>query len=509
MMARGMADQALRRVERERDLYKGLLRLNSRSELTHFLEEALRLVVNVVEAEQGYLELFETQDSTDDQTWWTAAGCSDEEVGEIRTLVSRGIIAEALGTGEVIVTPSALLDPRFRDRTSVQRSNIHAVLCAPVGEDPPLGVLYLQRRSLQHMFSEEDRGCAEIFVEQLAPLAHALFERRRFEGSRDPTTPFRKRLKCDPLVGSSPSLAALLREVELVAPLDVCVLITGDTGVGKSQVARVIHANSARAAGPFVEINCAALPETLLEAELFGALPGAHSTATRKLDGKVTAARGGTLLLDEIGEMTTTAQAKLLQLLQTREYYPLGSSQPVTADVRIVAATNVDLRKAVAAKRFREDLLYRLQVLPIRVPSLAERRVDIPMLARYFCESAQRMHKLRTIELSPGALRALSVADWPGNIRELSHRVEAAAIRANADGAAQIEAVHLGLAAPPVPANNFEGCTFHEGTRIYQRGLLRATLDATGGNVSEAARRLDLTRAHVYTLMKTLGLERE
>jgi len=177
--------------------------------------------------------------------------------------------------------------------------------------------------------------------------------------------------------------------------------------------------------------------------------------------------------------------------------------------VRIVAATNVDLRKAVASKRFREDLLYRLQVLPIRVPSLAERRADIPVLARHFCEAAQRMHKLRVIELSPGALRSLSAAEWPGNIRELSHRVEAAAIRAAADGAAQIEAGHLGLGAPTMPASNYETQTFHEGTRIYQRGLLRATLDATGGNVSEAARRLDLTRAHVYTLMKTLGLERE
>ncbi len=482
-----MGDESVQRVERERDLYKGLLRLNARTELPHFLEEALRLVVNIVQAEQGYLELFETQDSPDDQTWWTAAGCSDEEVGEIRALVSRGIIAEALGTGEVIVTPSALLDPRFRDRTSVQRSNIHAVLCAPIGKDPPLGVLYLQRRSLQQMFSEEDRGRAEIFVEQLAPLTHALFERRRFDGSRDPTRAFRKRLKVEGLIGASPGLAALLRDVELVAPLDVCVLLTGETGVGKSQVARVIHANSARASGPFVEINCAALPETLLEGELFGAMPGAHSTASRKIEGKVAAARGGTLLLDEIAEMTTTAQAKLLQLLQTREYYPLGASQPVAADVRILAATNVDLRKAVAARKFREDLLYRLQVLPIRVPTLAERRDDIAPLARYFGEVAQRMHKLRAMELSPGAVRALATADWPGNIRELAHRVEAASIRAAADGVPQIEAVHLGLAVPPVRTTNFEGVTFHEGTRIYQRGLLRATLDATGGNVSEAA----------------------
>src|SRR5262249_57479555 len=134
------------------------------------------------------------------------------------------------------------------------------------------------------------------------------------------------------------------------------------------------------------------------EGERFGARPGAHSTASRKVEGKVTAARGGTLLLDEIAEMTTTAQAKLLQLLQTREYYPLGASQPVAADVRVVAATNVDLRKAVAAKRFREDLLYRLQVLPIRVPSLAERRQDVAELARHFCQAALPLPKLPSID---------------------------------------------------------------------------------------------------------------
>lgn len=505
-----MSDESVRRVERERDLYRGLLRLNASIELTRFLEEALRLIVEVVEAEQGYLELFETQDQADERTWWTAAGCSDDEAREIRELVSRGIIAEALGTGEVILTPSAMLDPRFRDRTSVKRSNIHAVLCAPIGKEPPLGVLYLQRRNVQHMFSEENRACAEIFVEHLAPLVHALFERRRFDGARDPTRDVRQRLPLEQVIGSSRALADLLREVELIAPLDVCVLLTGDTGAGKTQIARVIHASSPRAAGPFVEINCAALPETLMESELFGALPGAHSTASRKIDGKVTAARGGTLLLDEIAELTTTAQAKLLQLLQTQQYYPLGASQPATADVRVIAATNVDLKKAVAAKRFREDLFYRLQVLPIRVPGLAERREDITPLARHFCENAQRTHKLRRVELSPGALRALGTAEWPGNIRELSHRVEAAAIRASADGTPQIEASHLGLEVPPSSRKTaYEGCTFQEGTRRYQRDLVRATLDATTGNVSEAARRLDLTRAHVYTLMKALGLERE
>jgi Nif-specific regulatory protein len=503
-----MSAELLHRAERERDLYRGLLTLNARTELEPFLEAVLRLVVSVVEAEQGYLELFDAQDGAEDGSWWTAAGCSDEEIAEIRALVSRGIITEAISTGEVIVTPSALLDPRFRDRSSVQRSNIHAVLCAPVGRDPPLGVLYLQRRFARGMFSDEDRRCAESFVDYLAPITHSLLQNRRFRGADDPTAPHRRRMKLDDVIGSSSALAELLHEIGLVAPLDVCVLLTGDTGSGKSQIARTIHANSLRAGGPFVEINCAALPETLMESELFGALPGAHSTATRRIEGKVAAARGGTLFLDEIAELTTTAQAKLLQLLQTKEYYALGASQPTPADLRVIAATNVDLKKAVGERRFREDLFYRLQVLPIRVPSLSERKGDIPALARHFCELAQQTHRLGRVELSPCATRALAQAEWPGNIRELSHRVEAATIRAAAEGAPQISPTHVGLEPERPPRSQSGDPSFHEGTRSYQRGLLQSTLDASGWNITEAARRLDLTRGHIYNLIRTLGVER-
>jgi Nif-specific regulatory protein len=494
------------RLRLERDLYLGLLGLNAKTALDPFLREALDLMLRVAGASQGYLEIF----CDEGAGWWTAAGCSDEELEAIRSAVSRGIIAEAVASGSAVVTPSALLDPRFKERGSVRRSRIEAVLCAPIGAEPPLGVLYLQGRTLPGMFSEEDLARAELFGRQLAPLVHRLTDRQRAEQETDATAAIRQKLEAKEIVGRSVAVERLLREVALVAPLDVSVLLTGDTGTGKSHLARVIHINSARRGRALVELNCATIPEPLMESELFGAMPGAHSTASHKIEGKVAAAEGGTLVLDEIAELSVSAQAKLLQLLQTKEYYPLGASRPRTADVRLIAATNVDLKAAVEQRRFREDLFYRLQVLPIRLPSLSERREDVELLARHFCDLAQRTHGLRRVELSPGALRAIRSATFRGNVRELAHVVEAGTIRAAGHDLAQVEASHLfGTAAPASPERDETPLTFQEETHRFQADLLKGTLEATGYNIAATARRLDLTRSHVYNLIRSFGLARD
>jgi Nif-specific regulatory protein len=494
------------RLQLERDLYLGLLGLNATTALDPFLRAALDLMLRVAGASQGYIEIFSDSDGPG---WWTAAGCSDEELDQIRSAVSRGIIAQAVASGTAVVTPSALLDPRFRDMGSVRRSRIEAVLCTPIGADPPLGVLYLQGRTLPGTFSEEDLSRAQIFGRHLAPIVHRVFDRERAERESDPTFAVRKKIQADEIVGRSQAVATLLGEIALVAPLDVSVLITGETGTGKSHVARVIHANSPRRGHPLVELNCATIPEPLMESELFGAMPGAHSTASHRMDGKVLAAEGGTLVLDEITELSVSAQAKLLQLLQTKEYYPLGAPRPRSADVRLVAATNVDLKVAVEQRRMREDLFYRLQVLPIQVPTLAERRDDMELLARHFCSLARRSHGLRPIDLSPGAIRAIRATTFRGNIRELGHVVEAGTIRASGQDVSQVEASHL-FGAVETPSERETGpLTFQEETRKFQADLLRDTLQATGFNIAATARRLDLTRSHVYNLIRAFGLARD
>jgi len=496
-------------VERERDLYLRLLNLGTQNDLPSLLKEALGLLTEVAGAHQGYLE-FGRSGTEGVARWWTAHGFSAEDLELIRAATSRGIIAEALETGRTIVTQSALLDPRFQSRESVRSGRIEAVLCAPIGADPAAGVLYLQRRFEPGAFLLADRAKVETVARYLAPFADRLLVLHERREENDPTRRARDRLRAIGVIGRSAALAALLDEVAAAAPLDVTVLLTGESGTGKSQIARVIHDNSPRASQPFVELNCAAIPESLIESELFGAMPGAHSTATRRIEGRVASAEGGTLFLDEVGELAFGAQAKLLQLLQSGVYYPLGSARPVQANARIIAASNTDLENAVKERRFREDLFYRLQVLPIRMPSLAERREDIAELAAHFCSAACKRHHLPHVSPSPLALRALEAAEWPGNIRQLGNAVAAAAIRAAGLGALQLEREHLFPHGAPSPCEaGAERLTFQEATRRFQARLLRETLTETGWNVVEATRRLDLTRSHIYNLIRAFGLERE
>ena len=494
------------RTRTERDLYLRLLQLGLHAEIDPFLRDALALIVEAIGARLAYVQLQPDASGARAMRWFAAHGMGDDDVERVRSVISSGIIAEAIATGTTVTTPSALLDPRFAERGSVRVGHIEAVLCAPIEAGTPLGVLYLQGHSGAGPFSERDRATVELFARCLGPLADRLVSRHRH--AHDPTLDIRERLRCGGVIGRSPALAALLAQVALAAPLDVSVLLTGESGTGKSQIARVIHDNSPRARGPFVELNCGALPVDLIESELFGALPGSHSTAVRRIDGKVTAAEKGTLFLDEIGDLAPTAQAKLLQLLQSHQYYPLGGTRPVDADVRVIAATNVDLNAAVADKRFREDLFYRLNVLPLRMPSLSERRDDIAELAAFFSASASGRHGLPKLELSSNAVRAAELADWPGNIRQLANAVEAATIRATGDGSHRIEAHHLFPGSAGDALEDTASLTFQEATRRFQAHLLRGALDANEWNVASVAQKLDLARSHLYALIRAFGLKR-
>jgi transcriptional regulator with GAF, ATPase, and Fis domain len=361
--------------------------------------------------------------------------------------------------------------------------------------------------ALQHQrLAEEARrvalaeGRARQLEARLASLRHELDERYGW----------------DRILGRSPALREALTRAARVAPTETTVLITGESGTGKELVARAIHHASARADGPFVAINCAALPETLLESELFGHERGAFTGADRQKPGRFELARGGTLFLDEIGELSHAVQVKLLRVLQEREFERVGGTSPVRADVRVITATNRDLPRLVAEGRFREDLYYRLEVFTVHLPPLRERGDDILLLADHFVRALGARMGRGEPGLSRGAREALLAYRWPGNIRELQNAVERALIMAEGG---LLGTEHLGLpgkplvpgtasGSPPGPADTPAGAEAEPGSLAeWESRMVRDALTRARGNKSRAAQLLGLTRSQLYTRLKRFGLE--
>ena len=299
-------------------------------------------------------------------------------------------------------------------------------------------------------------------------------------------------------IGASAAAVEVKRQARRAAQSDGNVLLVGETGTGKELLAHAIHAASARAERPFVSVNLAAVPETLLEAEFFGVAPGAFTGADRKgRDGRFVLADGGTLFLDEIGDMPVALQAKLLRALQEQEIEPLGSNKVIKVDVRVIAATGRDLKALVAEGRFREDLYYRLSVLPIRVPALRERLADLPALAENLLESIAARTGMPQRELAPGALAALAAHEWRGNVRELRNALEQAAMLTDS---ARLEAEDFAAVlpgAPPVSAAR-PLRPLPQLIAELEHSSIRSALEATGGNKVSAARLLGISRATLY-----------
>jgi DNA-binding NtrC family response regulator len=328
-------------------------------------------------------------------------------------------------------------------------------------------------------------------------LCQALRKSRRLEGE---TSRLRAR-DLPELVADSRAMQPVLRLMERVAPSDANVLITGEHGTGKEVVARWLHAASRRVGRPFVAVNAGGVSEGVFESELFGHVRGAFTDAKTDRAGCFELADGGTLFLDEIANMPMNQQAKLLRVLQTGEYHPVGSSRVRRADVRFLAATNVDVAKEVAEGRFREDLLYRLNTVEIHLPPLRERREDIPRLAAHFAQRQQTRHGQLARTFSPDAMQALLEHHWPGNVRELEHVVERALLLAPG---AQVQPDDLSLRVSGGRGDaRFEQMTLEEVERhLIQRALIR-----TAGQVSEAAKALGLSRSALYRRLQHHGLK--
>lgn len=314
------------------------------------------------------------------------------------------------------------------------------------------------------------------------------------------------------IVGRSFAIRQVLERIERVAPTDARVLITGENGTGKELVARAIHRLSPRATAPFVEVNCAAIPTELIESELFGHMKGSFTGAHEDRAGKFEQAHGGTLFLDEVGDMSLTAQAKVLRALQEGVITRVGGAKAIRVDVRVLAATNKDLEAEIREGRFREDLYYRLNVIPLHVPPLRERREDIPMLVQHFAEQVTREAALRPKRFSPEAVEILQRMDWPGNVRELRNTVERLHILAPGDTitAADVELLVAGAAnGGGLSAELLECRTFAEFKEAAERAFIIHKLREHDWNVSETARALDMPRSNLYKKIERYALVRE
>ena len=332
-------------------------------------------------------------------------------------------------------------------------------------------------------------------------LEVAMGHRQQEETVEEPGQPFGDDGR---IIGSSAPMVALWDLIVHVAPTEATVLINGESGTGKELVASALHHKSLRSSGPFVKVNCAALAETLLESELFGHERGAFTGADRRREGRFVQAHGGTLFLDEIGETSPAMQAKLLRVLQEHELQRVGGQETIRVDVRIIVATNRDLEEEVAAGRFREDLYYRLNVVELEVPPLRDRHGDIPLLANYFLRRFADKNNRAVSGITPECMDILNRYPWPGNVRELEHCIERGVILMRGD--------YLDVNALPLAVQRWAGANEPRETgepstlKEAEKALILKTLEETGGNRSEAARRLQITRKTLLNKLKSYGI---
>lgn len=426
----------------------------------------------------------------------------------LRIPAREGIVGETLRTGRAIVVDDAYDDARFNqeiDRKSGYRTR--NLICVPL-KDPAgkvIGAFEGINQNEGLPFTEDDVECLQELGTQAAVALRNLQERNLLTRSHNQLA--EQVTSGVTIIGESAAVVALRDTVRRLASTDLPVLVLGESGTGKEVVAQSLHYGGSRSSCPFVPVNCAALADTLLESELFGHERGAFTDAREMRPGKFEVADGGTLFLDEIGDMSLNGQAKLLRVLEQKVINRVGGSQPIPVDVRIVAATNANLGEAVRARKFREDLYYRLSVVTLDLPPLRERPEDILPLAEFFLKRFAIQAKRPQLHLSSDARRRLQSHVWPGNIRELRNLMERLAFLAQAD---RIDAEDLAFILNPDASHSRNlslDLGLDQATREFQRDFIRRSIRQVSDNMTDAARLLGLHRSNLYRKMKQLEMK--
>ncbi len=474
--------------------------LNSVRGLAALQEKVLKAILAVAPADQAAILL--TDDGT---TTFSSILGRDRRLGANQPIhASQTILNQVLEEGLAVLSSDVQGNQTYRDSESLLERRVHSVLAVPLEvQGKGLGVLYLEASSPGARF---DSDLLHLVTTLGNITALAIENSRHLERLGGENRRLHEELNIHhSMIGESKAMHEVYGFVSRVAGRDSTVLISGESGTGKELVARAVHMNSGRADKPFVAINCAAITETLLESELFGHERGAFTGAVSQKKGKLEVAEGGTVFLDEIGELAVPMQAKLLRVLQEREFERVGGTRPIKLDVRLIAATNRDLKEASRTGTFRPDLYYRLNVVSLHMPALRERREDIPMLAAFFATQYGEKVKRRVAGISPEARACLVRYDWPGNVRELENAIERAVVLGSTelilvDDLPDSVLEETAAAGEPVSA-------LHDGICQAKKVLIERAIGQANGNYTDAAKILGVHPNHLFRLIRTLNLK--
>ena len=481
-------------------LFKISTLINSIQSVEALGRKLLELTFEVIPAERGAILLVaENSDQFASVLGWDRVAGPEGSVQ-----VSRSIVQRVLREAVAMLANNRTEDEAFRAANSLIARRTESVLCVPLLVfKKVLGAIYLETKDPHAQFEEDHlqlmtaiAASAALSLKNVLQMEWLETENRRLQADID--------IQHD-MVGGSSRLREVHQFIAKVAPTDSTILITGESGTGKELVARAIHRSSTRANKPFVAINCATLIETLLESELFGHERGAFTGAVAQKKGKLELADGGTVFLDEMGELAPALQAKLLRFLQEHEFERVGGTHPIKVDIRFVAATNKDLGEAIQSGTFRKDLYYRLNVVSLAMPPLRERREDIPLLANYFAMIFSEKSKRKVIGVSEEARACLLAYDWPGNIRELGNAIERAVILGSSDLVLAEDLPEAVLETRP--RTGISGSTYYEAIIEAKRQVILRALDQANGNYIDAAKALGMHVNYLHRLIKNLNLK--
>jgi transcriptional regulator with GAF, ATPase, and Fis domain len=500
-------DRLLRELPSSSPLARNLSALLKISRVVHAIRDLeelqaqlLDLIFEVVPAGRGAILLGDGANSEFNSLYARTRQAGQHQLVRVSRTIAQHVLKENVAILGVDIAASDAL----RDVESLAASEVRSLLCVPLSVfERTIGCIYLDSTTSVNRFHEDH---LQLMAAIAGVSAVALDNARRAQWLEQENQRLSLEIRQEQnLVGESARVKEIFQFLARVGPTDSTVLIEGESGTGKELAARALHRNSRRSQKPFVAINCAAIPETLLESELFGHERGAFTGAASQKKGKLEVAEGGVVFLDEIGELAPALQVKLLRVLQEREIERVGGTHPIKIDVRVIAATNRDLDDAVRKKEFRQDLYYRLAVVKLTMPPLREHREDIPMLTRHFIQKNAKRCKVKPKPVSREAMAALVSYDWPGNVRELENAIERALVMGSSD-TILLEDLPESLVEQQPPGGMSEG-QYHASVKELKKQLIMNAVEQTRGNYIEAAAVLGVHPNYLHRLIRNLGLK--